>query len=141
MKRLEYEKTDTLYACPKSYSVAKNSGGRYITPRGYSMPSNISIDDITYGWLPYNSKATNKYSNITNIVYMVNIFPNVDVFRYVNNRLKECVGRELLHVDEYALTVLLQCLWRCRIRQNRPIHILFLSERMENIFRDWVNSL
>ena len=129
MKRSGFVKGKSLYCCPKSLSGEKKGHGiLHVAPRGYKGD-----------FLAYNAKATNKHGEIENLAYLMNVYPNVNIYRYANSRLKS-KGFDVLNKDELALSTLLQCVWRIAIRNSKPIKVLLLSNRMEDLFKSWLKS-
>lgn len=91
----------------------------------------------TKGYLPLNSRATNEYKNRTSVVYPVN--------RYINPFVKNFFISNNIEVDEdgYALSEMLQFIWRSAIREGKEIWIYIPSIRMRNLLIKWIaeNSL
>jgi hypothetical protein len=42
--------------------------------------------------------------------------------------------------DAYALTELIQWVWRSRIRKGEPITLYLPSPRMRRLFEEWLND-
>ena len=42
--------------------------------------------------------------------------------------------------DKYALSELLQCMWRTSIRDDKPISVLITPSRMRNLLKQWVEE-
>lgn len=90
------------------------------------------VSDDMPAFLPMNIRATNDYRNYTLCMYAVNIFKNpVEV-----NYLKE----NGIEVDEdtFALSEMIQFIWRGAIRQGKPMKVLILSQRMKKLLEDWM---
>lgn len=91
----------------------------------------------TKGFLPLNSRATNQYRTRTSVVYPVN--------RYINPFVKNFFTTNNIQVDEdgYALSEMLQFIWRSAIRDGKEIWVYVPSIRMRNILKQWIeeNSL
>jgi hypothetical protein len=85
-------------------------------------------------WLPFNTKATNEYSNCHNVAYLCNIFLNVDI--------KTVASKKGHPVDEdmHALNEMIQFIWRSAIRNQEPINLYIPSARMRNLFKSWLND-
>jgi hypothetical protein len=45
-----------------------------------------------------------------------------------------------VYEDLYALSQMLQWMWRSRIRCNEPIHAFIPSERMRGLLKRWLNA-
>ncbi|MBE6964572.1 MAG: hypothetical protein E7441_00885 [Ruminococcaceae bacterium] len=84
-------------------------------------------------FLACNCRATNEYDETYNIAYCVNIYlhPAVTQFFYRKN----------INVDEdlYALSEMLQFIWRSAIRKGEEINIYIPSIRMRNLLINWLN--
>lgn len=83
-------------------------------------------------FLPMNIRATNDYRNYTLCMYAVNIFKNpVEVNYLESNGIK-------VDEDVFALSEMIQFIWRGAIRQGKPMKVLILSERMRNLLIKWL---
>lgn len=100
----------------------------------------LSGKGFTKGYLEYNVRATNAYRHKKNIAYLVNIFPHPSMIQYFKQKDIE------LDSDSYALSIMLQYIWRSRIRQEalpleeRAINLFLPSLRMRNILLSFLNS-
>lgn len=105
---------DNMWATFKDYK-GKLSGCRY-----------------TKGFVSLGSRATNDYVDKKNLAYCANIFlnPIIENFFTMNN----------VKVDEdtYALSELLQWIWRSQIRRGDEINLYIPSSRMRNLFVNWL---
>lgn len=86
-------------------------------------------------WIPINMRATNDYRNCTVLAYPVNIFLNVGVKLYYRQ-----FGIELSD-DRYALSTMIQWIWRSAIRDGKEINLYLPSSRMRNLLTDWMESV
>jgi hypothetical protein len=88
----------------------------------------------TKGFTPFNLRATNDYVERYNLAYCVNIFnqPFIDQFFKTKGIT---IDQEL-----YALSELIQWLWRSRIRRYEPITIYIPSKRMRELLINWIND-
>lgn len=81
-----------------------------------------------------NCRATNNYSGKKNLVYAINIFINPYIYKYfLNNNIK-------LNEDKYALSCLLQWIWRSQIRNNKEINIYIPSKRMRELLISYLEN-
>ena len=86
-------------------------------------------------YLSFNTRATNLYKNSEYLIYAVNIFPNVRdkmFYHYQGIDIDE---------DQYALSIMLQWIWRSKIRDGGKIKIYIPSKRMRDLLTNWMNSL
>ena len=88
----------------------------------------------TNSFLTFNAKATNKYRECDYLVYITNVFMNV--------REKVFYNMHGIEVDEdkYALSIMVQWLWRSAIRDGKEIYVYIPSRRMRTLLINWINS-
>ena len=102
--------------------------------------SKIAGEGFTRGFVPINTKATNKYMYKENLAYVCNIYPHYHIDRYFKSK-----GINISRND-YALSVMLQWVWRSRIRnakaplEERKINIYLPSRRMRRLLKAWLNG-
>ena len=87
----------------------------------------------TKGFVSCNSRATNEFANKTSLAYCIN--------RYINPFYKAFFNVRNIDIDEdaYALSELLQWIWRSQIRQGKPINIYIPSKRMRELLEDFLD--
>jgi hypothetical protein len=81
-----------------------------------------------------NERATNKYREKTKLAYCVNIFLNPIIKQFFIDK-----GVNVLE-DKYALSELLQWLWRSAIRDDKPVNIYIPSSRMRYLLIEWLDN-
>ena len=86
------------------------------------------------GFVATNCRATNEYGNRTAVAYLVNRFPNTVVRNFFTAK-----GIKF-DEDAFALSEMLQFIWRSAIRNNKPIDLYIPSSRMRKLLMDWVNE-
>lgn len=79
-----------------------------------------------------NARGTNKYRNKRALAYLINFFITPDIKQFVEH-YNITFNEEL-----FALSALLQWIYRSQIRDGKPIHIYIPSERMRNLLKDWI---
>ncbi len=85
-------------------------------------------------FLPMNIRATNDYRNYTLCMYAVNIFKNPVEVNYLQS------NGITVDSDMFALSEMIQFIWRGAIRQGKPMKVLILSERMRNLLIKWLGE-
>lgn len=97
--------------------------------------SQISGKGYTKGFLPINARATNLYRERNHLAYLVNI--------YFNPMIKGFFMDHGVSVDEdgYALSEMLQWIWRSSIRDGKEIWIYIPSSRMRNLLKEWIENV
>lgn len=88
----------------------------------------------TKSFISCNLRATNDYSDRYNLAYCINIFNQPFIKQFFNSK-----GIEI-NQDLYALSELIQWLWRSRIRKGESINIYIPSSRMRNLLINWLND-
>lgn len=83
-------------------------------------------------FLNFNAKATNEYRNRTCMAYAVNIFMNVNEKKFYN------MHGIAVDEGEYALSIMVQWIWRSAIRDGEMIHIYLPSRRMRELLIGWM---
>jgi len=109
-------KEDTMWTV---YDAKKDK----IAPRSYRT-----------GYIACNARATNDHSNCRHLAYLVNI--------YVNPMLKTWFSDngQTLKDDEYALSQMIQWIWRSAIRNGKAIDLYIPSNRMRELLMNWLND-
>ena len=83
-------------------------------------------------FLSFNSRAINDRANTSCLAYIVNIYPHQTTNQYFkSNGIK-------MDSDSYALSFLLQWIWRSRIRNGKPIDLYLPSHRMRKVLLKWL---
>lgn len=97
------------------------SGKKYVRGKGYF-----------YSDTAFNMKATNDFRGRQVLAYCVNIYMHPSEKNYL---LKK--GVSVLE-DRYALSVMIQWIWRSAIRDGCEIWIYVPSRRMRTLLKDWI---
>lgn len=85
-------------------------------------------------FLQVSARATNEFRNRTDIAYMANRFVDPNLLKFFSERDIE------INSDHFALSEMLQWVWRSAIRDNKPINLYIPSSRMRELLIDWMNS-
>lgn len=85
-------------------------------------------------WLPFNIKATNDYRHTTSVAYPVNVYP-IDTLSKTATKNGNPFDKEL-----YALSEMLQFIFRSAIRSGEPINLYIPSSRMRNLLLRWLEN-
>jgi len=134
---------DVMWTCSKAY-VKDFSGKGYtcsyrVTGKDKERLSPKEYDELVKRstcFVPCNAKATNIYKDRSVLVYCCNMFPN----RMMADFWEDCGGADIkLNEDMFALSCLIQWVFRSRIRDDKPIHLYILSHRMAVLFDKWLN--
>lgn len=93
-----------------------------------------STNNYANQWIPYNTKATNEFGNIHNVVYLCNIYPNPELIKASSAR-----GFSV-NENIYALSEMVQFIWRSAIRNGEPINLYVPSSRMRTLLNNWLDD-
>lgn len=140
---------DTMYTCPKDISPVEMKSGKRVAPRGFltyktdmvDEDGNILLDtkgkpktQDNFCWLHSGCRATNKYSYKWYLAHCYDRHPNLSVETYLYE-----YGSPI-DKNVFALSEMLQWIWRSRIRNGEPIVLAIPNMRMHNLFLDWLNE-
>ena len=84
-------------------------------------------------WIPNTTRGTNDFAHCSHLIYLFDQYPNPFVTRWLGTCSKE-------FADAYALTELIQWVWRSRVRREEPITIYLPSTRMRMLFERWLRG-
>lgn len=133
---------DVMWTCPKD---SRNE----IAPRGYKLIRNLTDGEKSKSpndlekyindnglrcWVASNARATNHFSNRHVLAFMQKISPNPEISKYFGKRGVS------LSSDTYALSGLIQWVWRSAIRKGEPITLYLPSPRMRRLFEEWLEG-
>lgn len=94
----------------------------------------LSGKGYTKGFVSLNCRATNDYCNKVNLAYCTNIFLNPIIKQFFIDR------KVNVNEDIYALSELIQWIWRSRIRRGEDINLYIPSLRMRTLLLNWLNN-
>lgn len=86
------------------------------------------------GFVPLNMRGSNDYRHADCVAYTVNVFLNPIVKRFFT------AYDIKVNEDDYALSEMLQFIWRSAIRDGRPINVYVPSKRMRELLIKWINE-
>jgi hypothetical protein len=84
-------------------------------------------------WIPLNAKATNDYIDKRSLAYLSNRFSLPLLKGYFEDR------GIAVNDEVYALSEMVQWLWRSGIRRGDPITVFVPSDRMRRLLRLWLD--
>lgn len=120
----KYSKDDVLYTLPKELVLPKKGKPKI---KVKSFPANECF-------LYAGTRATNLYSDRGVMVHAFNRYPLVAVSAYLQD-----YGFPI-DPDHFALTELIQWVWRSKIRKGEPIKLCIIPIRMKKLFNQWLDG-
>lgn len=129
--------TDMLWCTPSSIARPHRKNSKKVAPVSYGAGTGgISESGIASGcFLPCSSRATNAYRDRSVLVHCYNRFPHLSVSSFLQDY--GCT----VDNNKFALSELVQWVWRSQIRDGKPIKLCILSKRMRKLFQEWLDSL
>lgn len=126
---------EIIWTCPKdnAYKKSENSKAIKLNPTGY-VQYKTEDKEYVHNWLSVHTRATNDYDDKIMVAHCYNRYPLQPIKVY----LQSCG----FPIDEkrYAVSSLLQFVWRSRIRKEQPIILLIASQRMCELFCAWLKG-
>ena len=117
--------SNVLLTCKKDAWI-QNNGKAGVFAQGSKMFENTN-------WIANTTRGTNEYAHCSHLIYLYDQHINPLVAGWLNNNSR--------HFDDaYALTELIQWVWRSRIRKGEPITLYLPAPRMRSIFIDWLEG-
>lgn len=85
-------------------------------------------------YLVFNARATNEYRDKDHLIYLSNIFMNPNDALFYREHGVE------VDDDMYALSIMVQWIWRSAIRDGKQIYLYIPSKRMRTILQNWIET-
>ena len=91
----------------------------------------IAGDGYKKGFVSLGSRATNMYIDKVSLAYLANIYLNPYIAQFFNSKGVK------VNEDLYALSELLQWIFRSAVREEQDINIFVPSQRMRELLKGW----
>ena len=123
---------DVIYTFPKCRSMLdETSRMSKINPEELKR---VDVLQEKRTWLASNTRATNTLSYKWCLIHCYNRYPTQSVMQYLKD-----YGVEINN-DVFALSEMLQWIWRSRIRNQEDIYLAIASYRMRVLFCEWLEK-
>ena len=86
-------------------------------------------------FLQTSARATNQYKSRTDIAYMVNRFADPNIMKFFAKQ------NVTINPEHFALSEMLQWVWRSAIRDDKPINLYIPSRHMRELLINWINVI
>lgn len=90
---------------------------------------------FTKSFLSFNARARNDFADRHYLAYCVNLYMNPTMRNYF------AAQGVPIDQDKYALSEMIQWVWRSAIRRGEEIWLYVPSSRMRGLFRDWLEEM
>lgn len=116
----------------KNYTKTKSNENLWTTFKDYQ--NLISGKGYAKGFLSSNIRATNEYRDRIAVAYLINKFFNPYVKNFfVSNGVE-------VNEDAFAVSEMLQFIWRSAIRDGKEIWLYIPSSRMRELLENWIQE-
>jgi len=138
-RRLGVDARYCLWTCFKSSAAVIAPASYTTTAKGLSFRMAQALKDplekaSKFCFIPVNMRATNNYKHKSAVAVLVNYYPHPAILQFF-----QAVGVTDVDADQYALSEMIQLVWRSRIREGKEIDLYLPSERMRGLLNDWLN--
>lgn len=105
----------------------------YKTEKIGKLQESLQGKGYTKGFVSCTARATNAFAHKTALAYLCNIYSNPVIVNHLAKRGYEC------DQDAFALSEMIQWIFRSQIRNSKPITIYVRSKRMRRLLKEWMN--
>ena len=95
--------------------------------------SQLASNGFRKSFVPCNARATNDYAHVHNIMYCINMFNVPFIVNFFKNKGVE------VNEEEWALSEMIQFIYRSAIRKGEHINLYIPSARMRKILTEYIN--
>lgn len=133
-KQFGISNSEVIWTCPKenAYGVSDKPKKLKLKPLGYIKYTEDEV--VKSCWLSVHTRATNDYSDKKMVAHCYNRYPILPIATY----LKTCGFP--VDQERYAISSMLQFVWRSRIRKGEPIVLLIANTRMYKLMLQWLDG-
>jgi len=119
---------------PKENIMITSAKSMWSTPAG--KPGPFAIGSRLFentNWVPNMTRGTNDYRHCSHLIYLWD--------QNLNPRIAEFLGVDSQrHRDMYAISELIQWVYRSRVRDGQPITLYLPSSRMRKLLQRWLDG-
>ena len=94
----------------------------------------VSGGRFAKSWLACGTKATNDWKDTWCVAYIVNLFVNPMIMKLLYHKGSQ------MDQEMFALSEMVQFIWRSRIREGKEIQLYIPSKRMRELLKRWLND-
>lgn len=131
-----------MWCCPKDYKSKIEEDGwkftRRLTKEERDLPKveQEKLKQQISCFVSSNARGTNEYADRDVLVYACNLYPNPYIQKFFAEHGVH------LDADAFALSALIQWVWRSAIRkiEPQPIQLYIVSRRVSDLFEQWLNG-
>ena len=129
----DIEADKILLTCSKGAWYKKSRRGEIDEAR----PGAFAKDSRLFNkanWIPNTTRGTNKYNHCSHLIYLYDQNANPVLMNWL--KVNDPGFRK-----HYALTEMIQWIWRSQIRNGLPVTVFMPSAKMRSILEDWLSEV
>lgn len=117
------------------HNICKAKSGDCMWTVVQRFQSKLTGSGYAKGFLPINARATNEFRDRTAVAYMSN--------RYINPFVTNFFESAGIKVDQdaYALSEMIQFIFRSAVRDGKEINLYIPSKRMRTLLKKWIEDV
>lgn len=124
-------KNDTAYVLKRQFKTNSDVNA-FTTFKDFK--DKLSSNGYKKGFIAINARATNSHAHKKSMAYLGNRFLNPEIKNFFIS------NGSPIHEDQWALSEMIQWIWRGCIRNNELMNLYIPSFRMRNLLYIWLNS-
>lgn len=135
-----------MWTCPKDYKKDLKNKGCNIVWRMTEEEKNLPkrererVEKRLQCFVPLNARASNEFRDRSVLVYAANLYTNPYVRRFFELKNKADGTNIMVNDDMFALSNMIQWIFRSSIRDGKQIKIYIPSERMRELLESWISG-
>ncbi|QHM16603.1 hypothetical protein C7M30_00222 [Bacillus subtilis] len=116
-------------------NIVKSSSDEAMWTTYSEHKNKIKGNGYTKGFVSCNARATNDFKHKKHLVYTINRYVNTVLYNYFKEKYQISIDQ-----DAFALSELVQWIWRSAIRDGEEITLYIPSLRMRELLIGWLNG-
>ena len=100
----------------------------------FNEPRKFNVPNYSMSCIAFNERATNDFRDRYVLAYLVNVYEHLAIKRWFEAK------KVNVNDDSFALSTMIQWIWRSRIREFEEIYLYMPSKRMRNLLDKWLDS-
>ncbi|PWT21895.1 hypothetical protein N1207_11545 [Bacillus subtilis] len=116
-------------------NIVKSSSDEAMWTTYSEHKNKIKGNGYTKGFVSCNARATNDFKHKKHLVYTINRYVNTVLYNYFKEKYQITIDQ-----DAFALSELVQWIWRSAIRDGEEITVYIPSLRMRKLLIKWLNG-
>lgn len=116
-------------------NIVKSSSDEAMWTTYSEHKNKVKGNGYTKGFVSCNARATNDFKHKKHLVYTINRYVNTVQYNYFKEKYQITIDQ-----DAFALSELVQWIWRSAIRDGEEITVYIPSLRMRKLLIEWLNG-